>query len=204
MRVTKIVAKNLNKVIDVNFYPVKEAENSNMRHRPIGIGVQGFADALMLMRFPFESKEAAQLNKDIFETMYFGAVTASMEEAKEQGPYPTYEGSPASKGQLQYDLWNVTPSDRWDWTTLKANIAEHGLRNSLLMAPMPTASTSQILGNNECFEPYTSNMYNRRVLAGEFTVVNQHMLRDLTSRGLWTPEIRNQIIADRGSVQNIF
>lgn len=174
-----------------------------MRHRPIGIGVQGFADALMLMRFPFESKEAAQLNKDIFETMYFGAITASMEEAKEQGPYPTYEGSPASKGQLQYDLWNVTPSDRWDWTTLKANIAENGLRNSLLMAPMPTASTSQILGNNECFEPYTSNMYNRRVLAGEFTVVNQHMLRDLTSRGLWTPEIRNQIIADRGSVQNI-
>ena len=203
MRVTKIVTKNLNKVIDVNFYPVKEAKNSNMRHRPIGIGVQGFADALMLMRFPFESKEAAQLNKDIFETMYFGAVTASMEEAKEQGPYLTYEGSPVSKGQLQYDMWNVTPSDRWDWTTLKANIAQHGIRNSLLMAPMPTASTSQILGNNECFEPYTSNMYNRRVLAGEFTVVNQHMLRDLTSRGLWTPEIRNQIIADRGSVQNI-
>jgi ribonucleoside-diphosphate reductase alpha subunit len=203
MRVTKIVTKNLNKVIDVNYYPVKEAKNSNMRHRPIGIGVQGFADALMLMRFPFESAEAAHLNKEIFETMYFGAVTASMEEAKEQGPYPTYDGSPASKGQLQYDLWNVTPSDRWDWQTLKLNIAEHGLRNSLLMAPMPTASTSQILGNNECFEPYTSNMYNRRVLAGEFTVVNQHMLRDLTSRGLWTPEIRNQIIADRGSVQNI-
>ena len=202
-RVTKIVTKNLNKVIDVNFYPVKEAENSNMRHRPIGIGVQGFADALMLMRFPFESAEAAQLNRDIFETMYFGAVTASMEEAKESGPYQTYEGSPASKGKLQFDLWNVTPSDRWDWASLKTQIAQYGLRNSLLMAPMPTASTSQILGNNECFEPYTSNMYNRRVLAGEFTIVNQHLLRDLTSRGLWTPEIRNQIIADRGSVQNI-
>jgi len=202
-RVTKIVAKNLNKVIDVNFYPVKEAENSNMRHRPIGIGVQGFADALMLMRFPFESPEATQLNKDIFETMYFGAVTASMECAKVEGKYPTYEGSPASKGKLQYDLWNVTPSDRWDWASLKVDIAEHGLRNSLLMAPMPTASTSQILGNNECFEPYTSNMYNRRVLAGEFTVVNQHMLRDLTSRGLWTPEVRNQMMADRGSIQNI-
>jgi ribonucleoside-diphosphate reductase alpha subunit len=203
MRVTKIVTKNLNKVIDVNFYPVQEARNSNMRHRPIGIGVQGFADALMLMRFPFETPEAAQLNRDIFETMYFGAVTASMEEAKESGPYQTYEGSPASKGQLQFDLWDVTPSDRWDWTSLKAEIAEHGLRNSLLMAPMPTASTSQILGNNECFEPYTSNMYNRRVLAGEFTIVNQHLLRDLTSMGLWTPQIRNQIIADRGSVQNI-
>lgn len=203
MRVTKIVTKNLNKVIDVNFYPVQEARNSNMRHRPIGIGVQGFADALMLMRFPFETPEAAQLNRDIFETMYFGAVTASMEEAKAAGPYQTYDGSPASKGQLQFDLWGVTPSDRWDWTSLKAQIAEHGLRNSLLMAPMPTASTSQILGNNECFEPYTSNMYNRRVLAGEFTIVNQHLLRDLTSMGLWTPQIRNQIIADRGSVQNI-
>eukprot|EP00948_MAST-09A_sp_MAST-9A-sp1_P003131 g3131.t1 len=211
---TKVVTKNLNRVIDVNYYPVEAARKSNMRHRPIGIGVQGLADALIRMRFPFESQEARQLNSEIFETIYFGAVTASMELAMEEGKYETYEGSPMSQGKFQFDLWNeeyekkglpdrVKLSGRWDWEGLRAQIKEHGIRNSLLVAPMPTASTSQILGNNECFEPYTSNMYNRRTLSGEFTVVNQHLLRDLTSRNLWTPEIRNQMIADGGSIQKI-
>ena len=177
--------------------------SSNFRHRPIGIGVQGLADVFMMLKIPFESEKAKQLNKDIFETIYFGACTASCELAKEEGPYETYEGSPASQGILQYDMWGVTPSDRWDWKGLKENIAENGMRNSLLMAPMPTASTAQILGNNESTEPYTSNMYNRRVLAGEFTVVNKHLLRELTSAGLWTQSVRNRIIADGGSVQNV-
>ena len=177
--------------------------SSNFRHRPIGIGVQGLADVFMMLKIPFESEQAKQLNKDIFETIYFGACTASCELAKEEGPYETYEGSPASQGILQYDMWGVTPSDRWDWKGLKENIAENGMRNSLLMAPMPTASTAQILGNNESTEPYTSNMYNRRVLAGEFTVVNKHLLRELTSAGLWTQSVRNRIIADGGSVQNV-
>ena len=175
-----------------------------MRHRPIGIGVQGLADAFMMLKIPFDSPLARQLNKDIFETIYFGACTASCDIAAVEGPYETYEGSPASKGQLQFDLWGVTPdSNRWDWEGLKKRIAVHGMRNSLLVAPMPTASTAQILGNNESTEPFTSNMYNRRVLAGEFTVVNKHLLRELTSKGLWTDKVRNRIIADRGSVQNV-
>lgn len=174
-----------------------------MRHRPIGLGVQGLADCFMMLKIPFDGEKAKELNRDIFETIYFGAVTASCELAEEEGPYETYEGSPASQGQLQFDMWGVTPSDRWDWAGLKAKIAKHGLRNSLLVAPMPTASTAQILGNNESTEPYTSNMYNRRVLAGEFTVVNKHLLRELTSQGYWTPSVRNRIIADGGSVQNV-
>jgi ribonucleoside-diphosphate reductase subunit M1 len=175
-----------------------------MRHRPIGIGVQGLADTFMMLRIPFDSPLARQLNKDIFETIYFGACSASCDLAAVEGPYETYEGSPASKGQLQFDLWGVTPdSGRCDWDGLKERIAIHGMRNSLLVAPMPTASTAQILGNNESTEPFTSNMYNRRVLAGEFTVVNKHLLRELTSMGLWTDKVRNRIIADRGSVQNV-
>lgn len=174
-----------------------------MRHRPIGLGVQGLADAFQLLKIPFDSDDAKQLNKDIFETIYFGACTASCELAEQEGPYETYQGSPASEGKLQFDLWGVKPSDRWDWTTLKSRIAKFGLRNSLLVAPMPTASTAQILGNNESTEPFTSNMYNRRVLAGEFTVVNKHLLRELTSMDLWTEDIRNRMIAENGSVQNI-
>jgi ribonucleoside-diphosphate reductase subunit M1 len=201
--ISMVVTRNLNRVIERNFYPREECRKSNMRHRPIGIGVQGLADAFMMLKIPFDSEEAKQLNKDIFETIYFGACTASCEEAKKAGPYETYEGSPASQGELQYDMWGVTPSDRWDWAGLKADIAENGMRNSLLLAPMPTASTAQILGNNESTEPYTSNMYNRRVLAGEFTVVNKHLLRELTAQGLWTPSVRNRIIADGGSVQNV-
>ena len=175
-----------------------------MRHRPIGIGVQGLADAFMIMKIPFDSPIARQLNKDIFETIYFGACSASCDLAAVDGSYSSYEGSPASKGNLQFDLWGVTPdSGRWDWAALKERIAEHGMRNSLLVAPMPTASTAQILGNNESTEPFTSNMYNRRVLAGEFTIVNKHLLRELTEDGLWTDSVRNQIIADRGSVQGV-
>ena len=201
--VTKVITRNLNRVIDVNFYPVPETRVSNMRHRPIGIGIQGLADCFIQLRMPFDSAEARALNRDIFETMYFAALTASMELAKRDGPYATFEGSPASKGLLQFDLWGVPPSDRHDWAGLKENIMRHGLRNSLLLAPMPTASTAQIFGNNESFEPFTSNIYTRRVLAGEFTVVNKHLLRDLTARDLWTPEIRNEILADRGSIQNV-
>jgi ribonucleoside-diphosphate reductase alpha subunit len=201
--VTKVVTRNLNKVIDLNFYPVPEARKSNMRHRPVGIGVQGLADAFCLLRLPFDSPEAQALNKEIFETIYYGAVESSMEVAQELGPYETFQGSPASKGQLQPDLWGVTPSGRWDWDSLRSRVVEHGLRNSLLVAPMPTASTAQIMGNNESIEPFTSNIYNRRVLSGEFAVVNKHMLRDLTERGLWTEEIRNQVIADGGSIQRV-
>ena len=201
--VTEVVTRNLNKVVDINFYPIPEARNSNMRHRPVGIGVQGLADTFIMMRMPFDSPEAAKLNRDIFETIYFGALTSSCDTAKALGPYETYKGSPASLGQLQFDLWGVKPSDRWDWAGLKAKIAAHGLRNSLLVAPMPTASTAQILGNCEGIEPYTTNVYTRRVLAGEFVVVNKHMLKDLISLGLWTAEVRNQIIADRGSIQNV-
>ena len=200
---TKVVTKNLNKVIDVNFYPVPEARKSNMRHRPIGIGVQGLADAFAKMRLPFECEGAMQLNKDIFETMYFASAEASCELAVKEGAYETYLGSPMSKGVMQPDMWGVVPSTRWDWAGLRAKIAQHGMRNSLLLAPMPTASTAQIMGNNESTEPFTSNMYNRRVLAGEFTVVNKYLLKDLVERGLWTPEVRNQISADRGSVQSI-
>ncbi|CAJ2510815.1 Uu.00g064400.m01.CDS01 [Anthostomella pinea] len=202
--VTQVVVRNLNKIIDVNHYPVPEARNSNMRHRPIGLGVQGLADAFLALRMPFESPEARQLNKQIFETIYHAALTASCDIAQVQGTYATYEGSPVSQGILQYDMWkDVTPSDLWDWEGLKAQIKQHGIRNSLLMAPMPTASTSQILGNNECFEPYTSNIYSRRVLAGDFQVVNPWLLKDLVDMGLWSDNMKNRIIADGGSVQNI-
>jgi ribonucleoside-diphosphate reductase subunit M1 len=201
--VSKTVTKNLNKIIEVNFYPVPEARRSNMRHRPIGIGVQGLADAFIMMRLPFESPEAMKLNQQIFETIYYGALEASCELAMELGTYETYPGSPVSKGILQYDMWNKTPTDLWDWAALKAKIAEHGVRNSLLVAPMPTASTAQILGNNESFEPYTSNVYNRRVLSGEFQVVNHHLIRDLTERGLWDDDMKNNIIASNGSIQGI-
>lgn len=201
--VASILTRNLNRVIDRNYYPIPEAKTSNMKHRPIGLGVQGLADAFAILKLPFESPEAAQLNRDIFETIYFGACTESINLAKEEGHYESYPGSPASKGQLQFDLWGVTPSDRWDWSALKENLAKYGMRNSLLIAPMPTASTAQILGNNESTEPFTSNIYNRRVLAGEFTIVNKHLLRDLTSLGIWNESVRNRLIADRGSVQNI-
>ena len=201
--ITYTVTRNLNRVIDHNYYPVEEARTSNMQHRPIGLGVQGLADAFILLRLPFDSDGARALNAQIFETMYHAALTCSCELAAKEGKYASYEGSPVSKGVLQYDMWGVTPSARWDWAALKAKIAKHGMRNSLLVAPMPTASTAQILGNNECFEPYTSNLYSRRVLSGEFTVVNQHLLKDLMDRDLWTPEIRNQIIAHNGSVQQI-
>lgn len=202
--VTKIVTRNLNKIIDINFYPIVEAKNSNMRHRPIGVGVQGLADAFILMRLPFESDSARQLNKEIFETLYFSALEASNELAAELGPYQTYEGSPISKGVFQFEMWGQEPaSDRWDWDELRQKILKTGVRNSLLIAPMPTASTSQILGNNECFEPRTSNLYTRRVLAGEFAVINQHLVRDLQALGLWDEKIKNQIIANGGSVQGI-
>jgi ribonucleoside-diphosphate reductase alpha chain len=201
--VTYVVTKNLNKIIDYNYYPVPEAQRSNLRHRPIGIGVQGLADAFILMRMPFDSPQAKQLNKDIFETIYYAALTASKDLAKEFGPYETYEGSPISKGILQFDMWNVKPSDRWEWDVLRDEIKKYGVRNSLLLAPMPTASTSQILGNNECFEPYTSNIYSRRVLSGEFVVVNKHLLKDLVKLGLWNDVMKNKIIANNGSIQNI-
>ena len=201
--ITRVVTRNLNKVIDVNYYPIPEARNSNLNHRPIGIGVQGLADAFILMRYPFESQEARQLNKDIFETIYFAAMTESCLLAKEEGHYKSYKGSPVSKGQFQYDMWNVKPSDRWDWAGLKKDVANHGIRNSLLLAPMPTASTSQILGNNECFEPYTSNVYTRRTLSGEYIVVNQHLLKDLIKRGLWNNEMKEALMASNGSVQHI-
>jgi len=202
--VTKVATRNLNKVIDLNYYPVEEARRSNMRNRPIGLGVQGLADAYMMMRLPFESAAAKRLNEDIFETIYFAACEASCELAARDGPYETFAGSPANKGQLQFDLWGREPkSGRWDWATLKGKIAQHGLRNSLLLAPMPTASTAQILGNNESFEPYTQNLYVRRVLSGEFVQVNKHLLRDLIRRGLWTEEMRVQLIAHNGSVQQL-
>lgn len=201
--VTYQVAKNLNKIIDYNYYPVEEARNSNLRHRPIGIGVQGLADVFILLRLPFESDLAKVLNKNIFETIYFAAMTASKDLAEELGPYETYEGSPVSKGIFQFDMWGVQPSDRWDWSALKEQVKKHGVRNSLLLAPMPTASTSQIFGNNECFEPYTSNIYTRRVLSGEFIIVNKHLLKDLLNLGLWNNSMKNKIIAANGSIQNI-
>jgi len=204
--VTVRVTKNLNRVIDRNFYPVKEAENSNFRHRPIGLGVQGLADAFIMLRLPFTSDEAKQLNQDIFETLYFAAVTASAEEAKKDGPYQTYKGSPISKGEFQHNLWGIKDeelSGRWDWAKLRKTVKKQGVRNSLLVAPMPTASTSQILGNNECFEPYTSNIYTRRVLSGEFIVVNKHLLEDLVDRGLWNEDMKQELMRNNGSVQNI-
>ena len=201
--VTQVVVRNLNKIIDINHYPVKEAERSNFRHRPIAVGVQGLADAFLALRLPFDSPQAKQLNTQIFETIYHGALTASIELAKIDGSYSSYEGSPVSQGILQYDMWDVTPTNLWDWSSLKDEIAKYGVRNSLLVAPMPTASTSQILGNNECFEPYTSNIYSRRVLAGEFQVVNPWLLKDLVDMGLWSDNMKNRIIADGGSIQNI-
>ncbi len=205
-RITYIVTKNLNKVIDRNYYPVPEARNSNMRHRPVGLGVQGLADALIMMRYPFTSPEAKKLNQDIFETIYYASLTASKDLAKIDGPYETYAGSPISEGKFQWNLWNLQESDlsgNWDWSVLREEVKEHGVRNSLLLAPMPTASTSQILGNNECFEPYTSNIYTRRVLSGEFIVVNKHLLVDLVKLGLWNEELKNEIIRQNGSIQNI-
>ncbi len=201
--VTYEAAKNLNKIIDNNFYPVEEARNSNMRHRPIGLGVQGLADVFILLRHSFESEEAKQLNKEIFETIYFAAMTASKDLAKIQGPYESYAGSPVSKAVFQFDMWGVEPSLRWDWYRLKDEVLKFGVRNSLLVAPMPTASTSQILGNNECFEPYTSNIYVRRVLSGEFVVVNKHLLKDLIELNLWNDEMKNNIMSHNGSVQKI-
>ena len=201
--VTYQVTKNLNAVIDNNYYPVPEAKTSNMKHRPVGLGVQGLADVFIMLRLPFESELAKILNKNIFETIYFAAMTASKDLARAEGPYQTYEGSPVSKGIFQFDMWGVTPSDRWDWTALKAEVKEYGVRNSLLVAPMPTASTSQIFGNNECFEPYTSNIYTRRVLSGEFIIVNKHLLKDLVNLGLWNNNMKNKIIAANGSIQNI-
>ncbi|WP_207433487.1 ribonucleoside-diphosphate reductase subunit alpha [Sabulibacter ruber] len=202
--VTYTVTKNLNKVIDINYYPVPEAKKSNLRHRPIGLGVQGLADAFLKLRMPFDSEEAARLNKDIFETIYFAAMTASKDLAKKNGPYETFEGSPISRGIFQFDMWGVKPeSGRWDWEALRQEVVEHGVRNSLLVAPMPTASTSQILGNNEGFEPYTSNIYVRRVLSGEFMVVNKHLLQDLIDLNLWNDQMKNAIIAANGSVQGI-
>jgi len=201
--VAKVACKNLNKVIDRNFYPCEEARNSNMRHRPIGIGIQGLADAFILMRYPFESDEAILLNKQVFETIYYGAMEASCELAEKDGPYSTYSGCPVSEGIFQYEMWGVTPTDLWDWSALKEKVAKHGIRNSLLLAPMPTASTAQILGNNESFEPYTSNIYSRRVLSGEFQVVNKHLLRDLTELNLWDDNMKNTLIAHKGSIQNI-
>jgi ribonucleoside-diphosphate reductase alpha subunit len=201
--VTYQATLNLNKIIDGNFYPVEEARNSNLRHRPIGLGVQGLADAFIMMGYPFESEEARALNREVFETIYYASMTASKDLAKADGPYETFEGSPTSKGVFQFDMWGVTPTDRWEWDLLKEEVKEHGVRNSLLLAPMPTASTAQILGNNECFEPYTSNVYTRRVLSGEFIVVNKHLLRDLVKEGLWNGEMRQRIMAANGSVQGI-
>lgn len=203
VEITRVVTRNLNKVIDINYYPIPEARNSNMRHRPIGLGVQGLADAFILCGMPFDSEEARQLNKDIFEAIYFAAVTESCDLAEQLGAYETFQGSPMSKGLFQFDLWNVTPSGRWDWASLRERVKKHGLRNSLLVAPMPTASTSQILGNNECFEPYTSNLYTRRTLAGEHIVVNKHLMRDLVRLGLWDEEMREAIMAANGSIQGI-
>ncbi|WP_162428174.1 ribonucleoside-diphosphate reductase subunit alpha [Pontibacter pudoricolor] len=202
--VTYHVTLNLNKVIDINYYPVPEAQNSNMRHRPIGLGVQGLADTFIALRMPFESEEAKRLNEDIFETIYFASMTASKDLAKKNGAYETFPGSPLSKGQFQFDMWGVTPkSGRWDWEELRKEVMEHGVRNSLLLAPMPTASTAQILGNNESFEPYTSNIYLRRVLSGEFMIVNKHLLKDLIALGLWNDKMKQDIIAANGSVQDI-
>lgn len=201
--VTYQATLNLNKIIDGNYYPVEEARNSNMRHRPIGLGVQGLADTFIMMGFPFESDEARALNREIFETIYYAGMTASKDLAKVDGAYETFPGSPTSQGQFQFDLWGVTPTSRWEWDVLKEEVKEYGVRNSLLLAPMPTASTAQILGNNECFEPYTSNIYTRRVLSGEFIIVNKHLLKDLVKEGLWNKDMRQKIMAANGSIQNI-
>lgn len=201
--IAHVITKNLNRIIDNNSYPLEAARQSNMRHRPIGIGVQGLADVFILLKLPFDCDQAHQLNRDIFETIYFGAMTASKELAKQDGPYMSYPGSPISQGIFQYDMWNVQPSQRWDWKALKDEVAKYGVRNSLLIALMPTASTSQILGNNECFEPYTTNLYTRRVLSGEFIVVNKYLMKDLAQLGLWSEEMKQKILAANGSIQSI-
>jgi ribonucleoside-diphosphate reductase alpha chain len=201
--VTYQATLNLNKIIDGNYYPVEEARNSNMRHRPIGLGVQGLADAFIMLGYPFESEEARALNREVFETIYYASMTASKDLAKVEGPYETFAGSPVSKGVFQFDMWGVTPTSRWEWDVLKEEVVKYGVRNSLLLAPMPTASTAQILGNNECFEPYTSNIYTRRVLSGEFIIVNKHLLKDLVREGLWNNDMRQKIMAANGSIQNI-
>ncbi len=201
--VTTVVTKNLNKIIDINYYPVEEARRSNFRHRPIGIGVQGLADVFILLKIPFDSEPARKLNKEIFETIYFAAMTSSKDLAKTQGAYETFQGSPLSQGEFQFDLWNVEPTSRWDWETLREEVKQYGARNSLLLAPMPTASTSQILGNNECIEPYTSNIYTRRVLSGEFIVVNKYLMKDLVELGIWNQKLKEKIITSNGSVQSI-
>lgn len=202
--VTRVITRNLNRIIDINYYPIPEAQKSNFRHRPIGIGVQGLADAFILMRMPFDSNEARKLNKEIFESIYYAAVSESCTLAKQFGPYETFKGSPMSNGEMQFDLWKVQPTPgRYDWDTLKKQVIEHGIRNSLLLAPMPTASTSQILGNNECFEPYTSNFYTRRTLSGEYMVINKHLLDDLIKLGLWNKEMKEMLMAHNGSIQNI-
>ncbi len=201
--VTYTATQNLNKIIDYNYYPVAEARNSNLKHRPIGLGVQGLADTFVMLRMPYDSDEAKQLNIEIFETIYYAAMTASKDLAKQKGPYETFQGSPLSKGIFQFDMWNVKPTNRWEWDILRDEVLKYGVRNSLLIAPMPTASTAQILGNNECFEPFTSNMYVRRVLSGEFIVVNKHLLKDLVSLGLWNDNMRNKIMQHNGSIQEI-
>jgi ribonucleotide reductase alpha subunit len=201
--VASVITRNLNKVIDVNYYPTEKTRVSNLRHRPIGIGVQGLADVFMLLNIPFYSDDAKEVNARIFETIYYGALSKSADLASIAGPYETYAGSPASQGQLQYDLWSVTPSNHLDWSALKAKIATTGLRNSLLLAPMPTASTSQILGFNECFEPFTSNIYSRRTMAGEFVLTNKYLMKELIEMGLWNTELKNNIIANNGSIQHI-
>jgi ribonucleoside-diphosphate reductase alpha chain len=201
--IARVVTRNLNAVIDINHYPIPEAKNSNMKHRPVGIGIQGLADTFMELRLPYESAEAKALNREIFETIYYAALSMSVDLAKVEGKYESYEGSPVSKGVLQPDMWGVTPTDRWDWTKLRADIAEHGVRNSLLVAPMPTASTAQILGNYECFEPILSNVYSRRVLAGDYMVINEYLVKDLQCMGLWSTEMKNKIIEHEGSVQSL-
>ena len=202
-KTTKIVTNNLNKLIDVNYYPTSKTEISNNLHRPIGIGVQGLADVFALMDYSFESKEAAEVNKNIFETIYHASIEKSMELSKIQGPYSSFKGSPLSEGKFQFDLWGVTPSNRYDWDKLRVDIITHGVRNSLCVAPMPTASTSQILSNNECFEPFTSNIYTRRTLAGEFIVINKHLMKELIDLNLWDSKMKDKIIEDKGSIQNI-
>ena len=202
--ITYVITKNLNKVIDVNYYPVKEARTSNMRHRPIGIGIQGLADTFCLLKLAFDCEEAKKLNTEIFETIYFASMTASKDLAKDLGAYETFKCSPVSKGIFQFDMWGVTPdSNRWDWSTLKKEVKKFGVRNSLLLAPMPTASTSQILGNNECFEPFTTNIYSRRTLSGEFIVVNKYLMNDLIELGIWNESMKNKLIEAFPAVCNL-
>ena len=202
-RVAYQVTHNLNRVIDVNFYPTKETKKSNLRHRPIGVGVQGLADTFALMGYAFDSEEAAELNKEIFASIYHGAMWASIHLAKKEGAYDSYKGSPLSEGKLQFDLWKTEPSKNWDWKALRKALQKHGARNSLLLAPMPTASTAQILGNNECFEPFTSNLYKRNTLSGEFVIINKHLIQDLINLNLWNEEVKLKLFEANGSIQDV-